>query len=291
MRTEKEIFDLLLHFAKSKPEIRAVGMEGSRTNPNVPKDIFQDYDISYFVTDMNLFIKDEEWINIFGDRIIMQKPEAMSLFPPELGGWFSYLMLFDDGNRIDLKLVPVNDADKYTEGDKLIKILLDKDGIFPSLPEPSDEDYHIKRPSKEFFDDCCNEFWWVSTYVAKGLWRKEILYANNHINLYVRPSLLRMLQWKAGIGTDFSKSVGKNNKYLSLFISQTEWNLLLSTYKNSNPKDCWQSLFTLTELFRDTALFVAQKLGYIYPVEDDNKVTKYLKRVKELPDNADTIFS
>ncbi|MFJ7747632.1 aminoglycoside 6-adenylyltransferase [Peribacillus sp. NPDC097295] len=30
----------------------------------------------------------------------------------------------------------------------------------------------MKKPSAEFFTECCNEILWVSTYVAKGLWRQ-----------------------------------------------------------------------------------------------------------------------
>jgi aminoglycoside 6-adenylyltransferase len=45
MRTEQEMFDLILNIAKKDERIRAVFMNGSRTNPNAVKDIFQDYDI------------------------------------------------------------------------------------------------------------------------------------------------------------------------------------------------------------------------------------------------------
>lgn len=94
MRTEKEMLDLILSKAKEDERIRFVAMEGSRTNVNVSKDEFQDYDITYAVTDMDSFIKDDAWLECFRKRIMMQKPEAMSLFPPELGNCFSYLMLF-----------------------------------------------------------------------------------------------------------------------------------------------------------------------------------------------------
>ena len=47
MRTEKEMFDLIISTAQSDDRIRAVYLNGSRTNPNVPKDIFQDYDVVY----------------------------------------------------------------------------------------------------------------------------------------------------------------------------------------------------------------------------------------------------
>ena len=49
MRTEKEIYDLVLNFAFQDERIRIVTLEGSRTNVNIPKDNLQDYDITFFV--------------------------------------------------------------------------------------------------------------------------------------------------------------------------------------------------------------------------------------------------
>lgn len=51
MRTEKEMYDLILDIAQKDERIRAVYMNGSRTNTNVQIDIFQDYDIVYIVTE------------------------------------------------------------------------------------------------------------------------------------------------------------------------------------------------------------------------------------------------
>lgn len=280
MRTEQEMMDLILSFAEKDERIRVIGMEGSRTNICVPKDEFQDYDISFIVTDMNSFKQNDEWLDYFGPRIIMQKPEAMSLFPPELGGWFSYLMLFEDGNRIDLKLVPLEDLDKYLKHDKLLKILMDKDGLVKNPTKPTDEDYQVKKPSAEYFDDACNEFWWVSTYVAKGLRRDELLFAIDHLNNYVRPNLLRMLAWRVGIERNFSVSVGKSHKYLDLYISEGVWKRLLDTYRNGSADEIWKALFETHILFRETALYVAEKLGYRYP-DYDEKVSEYIKKLFE----------
>ncbi len=278
MRSEAQMMDLILSFAKNDPRVRVVGMEGSRTNVNVPKDEFQDYDITYVVTDMESFKKDDKWLDYFGKRIIMQKPEAMSLFPPELGNWFSYLMLFEDGNRIDLTLVPIDELEQYISSDKLLMILLDKDKRIQEPIIPTDEDYHVKKPSPEFFDDCCNEFWWVSTYVSKGLFRKEILFAIEHLKVYVRPNLLRMMAWKVGIETDFSISVGKSYKYMDKYLSQDVWKRLLSTYRNSSYEEIWDALFECHSLFRETSKFVANKLGYRYPDYDD-KVIRYIRKL------------
>ena len=278
MRTEKEMMELILAPARHDVRIRAVAIEGSRTNPNVPTDRFQDYDVSYFVTEMESFMADDSWLDIFGERIIMQKPEAMTLYPPDLGGWFSYLMIFTDGNRIDLTLIPLEDIGKYIDGEKgLAKVILDKDDLFPVLPTPTDTFYHINKPSVEYFSECCNEFWWVTTYVAKGLARKEFLYAADHLHLYVRNELLRMLSWKAGILTDFSVSTGKNHKYLEKYTVPSEWEQLLSTYDISTYEKCWNALFTTTRLFRETAIWVAGRLNYKYPDTEYKKVEEYLR--------------
>lgn len=197
MRTEKEIYDLVLNFAFQDERIRIVTLEGSRTNVNIPKDNLQDYDITFFVIDMGEFLKSDDWLSVFGNRIMMQKPEDMELFPPEEKG-FSYIMLFDDGVKIDLTLLPVSMLEEYLTRDKLVKIMLDKDNMIKTEIVPTDEDYYIKCPTERKFDDCCNEFWNVATYVSKGLLRGEILFAIDHMNEVLRHELLRMISWYVG---------------------------------------------------------------------------------------------
>lgn len=185
MRSEKEMMDLVLSLAEQDERIRIVTLEGSRANINIPKDEFQDYDITYFVSDIEPFISNDDWLNQFGNIIMMQKPEDMELFPPEEKG-FSYLMLFDDYNKIDLTLLPLEELDNYLKGDKLIKVLIDKDCRIKRDIVPTDIDYHVRKPSAREYDDCCNEFWNVTPYVIKGLCRKEILFAIDHFNVSVK---------------------------------------------------------------------------------------------------------
>ena len=107
MRSEQQMLGLLLGFAQADARIRLVGMEGSRTNSHVPADIYRDYDISFLVTEMESFLSGDGWLGHFGPRAMMQKPEAMELFPSEPGSWFSYLILFEDGVKLDLTLIPL----------------------------------------------------------------------------------------------------------------------------------------------------------------------------------------
>ena len=66
MRTENEMYSLILEVAKNDDRIKAVYMNGSRTNENVPKDMFQDYDIVYVVEDTESSIEDKDWVRVFG---------------------------------------------------------------------------------------------------------------------------------------------------------------------------------------------------------------------------------
>ena len=105
MRSEIEIFDLILGIALNDPRIRAVYMNGSRANPNVEKDIYQDYDITYVVTETKSFLDNKDWISVFGSIAIVQEPDLNDFgfgIKMDFDRSYAWLMLFKDGNRIDL---------------------------------------------------------------------------------------------------------------------------------------------------------------------------------------------
>lgn len=279
MRTEQDMMKMLIDFAMNDTRIRLATLEGSRTNRNIPLDAFQDFDISYFVTDIDSFKENDQWLNRFGNRAMMQKPEDMELFPSELGNWFSYIILFEDGNKLDLTLIPIDEAEDYfTNSDGLVELLLDKDGLVTNEVIANDRQYWIKKPTAREFDDCCNEFWMVSTYVVKGLARKEILFAIDHLNEIARPNLLRMMSWQIGSEQGYSFSVGKNYKFMNRCLPKEDWELLLSTYSENSYPSMWQSLFTCYALFRQYSKSVAESLGYDYP-DYDESITKYTENI------------
>lgn len=279
LRTEQEMMSMLIDFARKDNRIRLVTLEGSRTNKNIPADPFQDYDISYFVTELDSFKENDQWLDVFGKRIMMQKPEDMELFPSELGNWFSYLMLFEDGNKVDLTLIPIDETEPYfADSDGLVEVLLDKDERIKHEVLPSDHQYWTRKPTAREFDDCCNEFWMVSTYVVKGLARKEILFAIDHLNEIARPNLLRMMAWQIGCEKGFTFSVGKNYKFIDRYLPKEDWDSLLSSYRENSYADMWESLFTCYELFRKYSKAVAESLGYPYP-DYDEAITKYAENI------------
>lgn len=290
MRTEQEMQELMLNIAKEDERIRAVYMNGSRTNTNVPKDIFQDYDIVYVVTDTTPFIQNKTWIDRFGERLFMQYPDEHPDFPSDKENFYGWLMQFTDGNRIDLHVESISHAKENILNDKLCEILLDKDKLLPEIPKSTDEDYWVKRPSKEQYLCTCNEFWWCLNNVAKGLWREEIPYVQDMLNFNVRKQLEKMLSWKIGIETNFSVSVGKSAKYMYRWLSEAEWSTYLGTYCGGTVEDCWNAVFQMCDLMEKTAIYVGEQLRYEYNQEEGNSCQGFLEHVKELPKDATEIY-
>lgn len=79
-------------------------------------------------------------------------------------------MLFEDGNRIDLTLCPKEHIQEWVDSEATYTVLEDKKGLFKAyLPNP--KRYWTAPPSEEKFAASCNDFWWVSAYVVKGICR------------------------------------------------------------------------------------------------------------------------
>ena len=290
MRTEKEMQELILNIAEQDERIRAVYMNGSRTNPNVPKDIFQDYDVVYVVTDTKPYIEDRAWIDNFGERLYMQYPDEHPDYPSDKENFYGWLMQFKDGNRIDLHVESIAHAKENILNDKLCLVLLDKDNLLPEIPKSTDEDYYVKKPSEKQYLCACNEFWWCLNNVAKGLWREEMPYVQDMLNFNVRKQLEKMLAWKVGIITDFSVSVGKSAKYMYCWLTEEEWQEYLSTYCGADIEDCWDTVFRMCDLFETVAGFVGEKLGYLYNAEEGKAAREFLEHVSLLPKDATEIY-
>lgn len=281
MRSEKEMLNHFENIVKNDDGVRLSVLEGSRTNQNISKDDFQDYDISFFVKDITSYKKDDDWLNIFGDIVFMQKPEDMELFPAEFENWFSYIMYFNDGIKIDLCLIPIDEVNQYfSNSDGLVEILVDKDNRINQEIIPSDFKYWIKKPNEQEFDDCCNEFWNVSAYVAKGLFRKELLFALDHFNQILRPELLRMMSWEVGLRKGFNFSVGKNYKFIDKYLPEKEFDKLTKTFSLAGYKEAFGSFEFCCQMFRTYSKKVASALGYKYP-EYDQKMTGFIHNVYE----------
>lgn len=281
MRSEEHVLQQILDFAKMDEDIRAVIMNGSRVNPNIEKDIFCDYDIVFFVDDLEKYTNNQSWISFIGDLVIMQFNRHDD-YPRDQ---YVFLMQFADGVRIDLSFANLSMIDESIK-DSLTVVLMDKDNCIPTVPPPNESAYITKKPSQAEYDLMVNEFWWVSTYVAKSLWRNELATAKYLFEVIVRDCLNKMVAWFIAMQHDWNINAGKMGKKFGKLLPPELWQEFLSTYPGIEEEAIWQALFSAGTLMRKVSIPVAENLGYTYHFQEDERVTAYLQRVKNLPKNA-----
>ncbi len=223
--TSETLYNLILTTAQENTAILMIGSEGSRNDPTVTPDQYQDFDITYFVSDDVFPTFDVFDRSRFGDMMIQQ-------ILPEKNRW-CWLMQFMDGNRLDLKIQPVSSE----------------------------------------FDDSITEFFWVSTYVLKGILRGELLYANTFFESIVREELYRLLTWRIGRDTDFSLSVGKAHKRLPAYFEGIE-----SLYDLSDLTRTGQALSTALKMANDLLPSLSHDLQLTYDVATVDRTTDYILR-------------
>ncbi len=289
-RSEEEMLALITGFAESDDRIRVVLMNGSRVDSSAEKDVFRDYDILNLVTDLEPF-RDEKYVTAhFGEAIVIQKPEDMEWPPPSNDGGYIYLMQLADGNRIDLSFAPIETLDDRLH-DSLTRVLLDKDGIVPDLPPPSEKSYFIAEPTEKLYADCCNEFFCgLGSHIPKSLWRKQLPLLKHYIELVLCRPLVMMLGWEIGTRTGFDKSLGKAGNNLEKFLTPDQWRQYQQTYADADFDNIWESLKIFNNLFNQSAEAVGQAYNFPYPKETGEKAWAFLEHVRNLPEDAQSIY-
>ena len=288
MRNENEVLDTIINTAKSDDRVLAAYLKGSRTNPNIPKDIYQDFDVMYVVQETENFIQDTSWLEKFGKIILKQEQNDDFGYGERFGiknnydESYSWLLLFEDGNRIDIGIELLKVMQEGRNRNKLFIPLLDKIGCLPQLPSPTDEDFYIKKPSASKFHGCCNEFYWCLCDVAKGIARDELPFAMTTYNTLVRDMLETMLDWYIGTYTNYAVSSGKLHKYLKKYLPADFYEEYVKTYSDGNYEHFWNSIDVACKLFRKTALLVAEHFNFTYPVDEEQASKHYILSIREI---------
>ena len=258
------MLNLILQIAK-KLQVDAVALSGSRTNQKIQTDEFQDYDVVYVVDDIDNLTSDLAWLDPFGKRIIEQHNV--------LGHRRLYLMLFEDGNRIDLTLCPKNHIQEWVESEADFTVLEDPKGLFTQY-SPSPQRYWTNPASEIDFEKACNEFWWVSAYVVKGICRNQLIYAIDHLYGICQQELLKVLAWQVASDKG-TVDVGKNYKYLFQYLPAEKEKEFSNLLDFSSKEKITQSLFATMQLFHQEAQSLANKMGFDYDKEVAEKMIEY----------------
>lgn len=279
---DRHIKNKILNFAEKDERIRAVLLNGSRVNSNIKPDKYQDFDLLFIVNDIQSFIADQDWTSFIGKILIQQLPDQMLLGadPDEDRVTFAYLMIFEDENRVDLTLFPKDKFNSHFKNDSLTEVWIDKDRLFSSIIPANDRDYHIFKPTERMFMETCNEFWWVCTYVAKGLARKEILYAKDMMETVVRPMFMNLIAWHIGAKKQFQVAFGKSGKFAEKHLDPKLYQNILQTYADASVHNNWSALVQMMTIFKDLQKELATRFQYRIDQNEANNSYSYILKIR-----------
>ena len=254
--------DKVLEVAKNNDSVRLVVMNGSRVNPNIIPDKYQDYDIIFYVNNYQEFIKDLSCVCKFSEILVEQTTKDQRDGFETIKNSFIYMAQYKDGKRLDLTVRDIKFGVEDFNKDSLSKVLLDKEGL-DLINNPNESSYYIKEINKTDFDFCVNEFYWVCPYIAKGINRGQLFYAVKHLNI-IRDELEIMIDWWIASKNNYSISVGKGKSRYQDLLPKDIYNKYVLTYPKLEKDEIVKSLKTSIVLFDYLAKELSREHNLIY---------------------------
>jgi aminoglycoside 6-adenylyltransferase len=286
----------LLEWGTSNDAVRAMLLTSTRAIPGGKTDAFSDYDVILVVRDIHPFVNDHRWIATFGEVLVAYWDPVHP--DPDSGITQSGNVVQYTGTlKIDFTLWPPEILQRLAtqpalpaELDAGYRILLDKDHLTATLPEPSGKGYLPTPPDEKTFLLTINDFFIGVPYVAKCLLRNDLLPAKWCLDYDMRFVYLQpMLEWWVECQGGWTIPVGINGKGLNRTLPPDIWADVESTLSGASLADNWNALFRMISLFRRTARDVAVHLGYTWPDDLDHRVTAHAHWMRENgPDLLDT---
>lgn len=262
---------LIQVFLSIHKDILVAGIEGSGALSK--QDAYSDLDITFLTSNIEKYMENDQWLDFFGIRMIMQKPGSIEL----MNGCqiYPFLMVFKDGGRIDLKIGHIDALEAYLNWESSIQIIYDKNKLVKTIQTPTEESFFVKKPTEQQFEACVKEFFWLCPYVLKGIMRQQFMYSAKHLQ-FIREELIQMIRWSIGESHHFIVNLGNAEKYLEHYMQANDWDKLRMTYCVSVYEEQQESLLLMLELFDRYAPKLAERLGYAYNHVDADSVINYI---------------
>ena len=127
----------------------------------------------------------------------------------------------------------------------------------------------------------------MSAYVVKGICRKQLIYATDHLYGICQQELLKILAWQVARDRG-AVDIGKNYKYLFNYLPAEKEKEFSNLLDFSSLEKIAQTLFATIQLFHQEAQRLAQKMGFDYDKEVAEKMIKYAEERVNKRRNYDT---
>jgi aminoglycoside 6-adenylyltransferase len=285
MEGEDQNIDRITRWADSQDLLRAVILTSSRAIPHAPVDRFSDYDVILVVRSIQPFYADRAWLKVFGPVLAVYRDPLIE----ENGLTRSaYVVQYENVLKIDFNLWPVELLQRVVNSEQLpaefdagYRVLVDKDNLTSGLKQPTYSGYIPAPPTEAYYLELLEGFFLDTMYVAKFLWRDDMIAAKHILDHSLKQEHLRpVLEWLAEIDHGWRLKPGPYGRRLKQHLRPDLWAELESTYTGAGLEENWEALFRTIELMRRVAREVATHLGFTYAEELDQRVVTYLMKVR-----------
>ncbi len=285
----------LIAWGEETPNIRAMILTSTLAIPGGYRDALSDYDVILIANDIYPFYESRDWLKAFGSVLALYRDPILTDDSLEHSG---YVIQFEGDLKIDFTLWPVammqrvaNAPTLTDELDAGYVVLLDKDVLTSTVKPPSYKGYVPAPPPEAQFLATIENFFLDTTYVAKYLWRDDMMAAKHIFHNGLRhDSLLPMLEWHMEIDHDWQVKPGPYGRRLKQWLRPDLWAELEGTYVGIGIEENWNALYKMIALFERVAKEVGNQLGFTYPEELQQRAMIHLNHVKNLDPQA-TSFS
>jgi aminoglycoside 6-adenylyltransferase len=267
-----------------------VVLTSSRARADETVDELSDCDVVLAVEDAAAFAERDDWIRAVGEPLARWGDEG------EVHGVHTSFrgVVYEDGVKIDFSIWPAELIGRIglatTLPDNLdvgFRVLLDKDGATRGWPAPTYRAHIPGPPTEAEYRALVEEFFWTATYVAKALWRGDLVFAKFCLDHDLKlVALRRMLEWSIELARGWSVRPGVLGRGLERLLPRDVRSELEATYVGAGTDENWDALFATIALFRRIAVEVGEGLGFAYPHDVDAGITTQLRARRAAPPPA-----
>lgn len=285
MRTEREIIDSVLDFARRDDGVRAV----IRTDLLPVREYLYTYNFCFIVNDAGKYDGDV-FSNRFGERILLFRADRS--YPEMFPNAKAHLMVFRDGATIVIHVME-RDAflDRYAGGHdrgdvwigETYQKLLDKDDLLPMVERLEEKQTLTSEiPTQGEFIGACDEFWWVLKTFAEYALREELPAAMYYLNVAVRGLLNRMLRWHIVLRAGQPVDMGILDGNMEKLLDEDLLHLYRQTYPDADYGHIWAAYRAVVALWSRVGRDVAQCCGFDYPQEEEENMLAFIRNLRSL---------
>lgn len=286
------VIEQLIRWTDSQPLIRAVVLTSSRAIPHASVDLLSDYDVILVTPSIEPYYEDRTWLEVFGPVLAVYRDPLIDANGLTRS---AYVVQYENSLKIDFSLWPVelmqrviNSEQLPAEFDAGYQVLVDKDDLTTGLKPPTFSGYIPVPPTEAQYMELLEGFFLDTTYVAKFLWRDDLVAAKHILDHSLKQEHLRpMLEWLAEIDHQWSLKPGPYGRRMKQYLRGDLWTELERTYTGPGLEENWEALFRTIALMKRSAVEVGQHLGFTYPEQLEQRTLNYLRKVRQLDRNSD----